>query len=98
MAQSAVETVRQPAGAGQVVSRSMQFKVIQVSNHRQGVRTGETLYFGSHESQSMLRVYDPGGIPVYFRTPDRQKYPIQRVGIVGMDRGRYDASYNHRSG
>lgn len=60
MAQSAVETVRQPAGAGQVVSRSMQFKVIQASNHRQGVRTGETLYFGSHESQSMLRVYDPG--------------------------------------
>jgi phage replication initiation protein len=54
----AVETVRQAVEAGQVVSRSKQFKVIQASNHRQGVRTGETLYFGSRESQSMLRVYD----------------------------------------
>ena len=54
----AVETVRQAVEAGQLVSRSKQFKVIQASNHRQGVRTGETLYFGSRESQSMLRVYD----------------------------------------
>jgi phage replication initiation protein len=54
----AVETVRQAVEAGQVVSRSKQFKVIQASNHRQGIRTGETLYFGSRESQSMLRVYD----------------------------------------
>ena len=54
----AVETVRQAVEAGQVVSRSKQFKVIQASNHREGVRTGETLYFGSRESQSMLRVYD----------------------------------------
>jgi len=54
----AVETVRLAVEAGQVVSRSKQFKVIQASNHRQGVRTGETLYFGSRESQSMLRVYD----------------------------------------
>jgi phage replication initiation protein len=54
----AVETVRLAVEAGQVVSRSKQFKVIQASNHRQGVRTGETLYFGSRESQTMLRVYD----------------------------------------
>ena len=54
----AVETVRPAVEAGQVVSRSKQFKVIQASNHREGVRTGETLYFGSRESQSMLRVYD----------------------------------------
>jgi DNA relaxase NicK len=54
----AVETVRLAVEAGQVVSRSKQFKVIQASNHRNGVRTGETLYFGSRESQSMLRVYD----------------------------------------
>jgi phage replication initiation protein len=54
----AVETVRLAVEAGQVVSRSKQFKVIQASNHREGVRTGETLYFGSRESQSMLRVYD----------------------------------------
>ena len=54
----AVETVRLAVQAGQVVSRSKQFKVIQSSNHREGVRTGETLYFGSRESQTMLRVYD----------------------------------------
>jgi hypothetical protein len=54
----AVETVRLAVEAGQVVSRSKQFKVIQASNHREGVRTGETLYFGSRESQTMLRVYD----------------------------------------
>ncbi len=54
----AVETVRQAVEAGHVVSRSKQFKVIQASKHRDGVRTGETLYFGSRESQSMLRVYD----------------------------------------
>ncbi|MBS0160904.1 MAG: replication initiation factor domain-containing protein [Nitrospira sp.] len=54
----AVETVRLAVEAGQLVSRSKQFKVIQASNHREGTRTGETLYFGSRESQSMLRVYD----------------------------------------
>jgi phage replication initiation protein len=36
----AVETVRLAVEAGQVVSRSKQFKVIQASNHREGVRTG----------------------------------------------------------
>lgn len=54
----AIETVRQAVEAGQAVSRSKQFKVIQASNHREGVRTGDTLYFGSRESQTMLRVYD----------------------------------------
>jgi phage replication initiation protein len=55
----AVETVRLAVEAGQVVSRSKQFKVIQASNHREGTSAlGETLYFGSRESQSMLRVYD----------------------------------------
>lgn len=53
-----VETVRLAVDAGHVVSRSKQFKVLQASNHREGVRTGETLYFGSRESQTMLRVYD----------------------------------------
>ena len=42
----AVETVRLAVEAGQLVSRSKQFKVIQASNHREGTRTGETLYFG----------------------------------------------------
>jgi len=41
----AVETVRLAVEAGQLVSRSKQFKVIQASNHREGTRTGETLYF-----------------------------------------------------
>ena len=54
----AVQTVRDAVTAGQVVSRSKQFKVIEASNHREGTRTGETLYFGSRESQTMLRVYD----------------------------------------
>lgn len=54
----AVETVRLAVEAGQVVSRSKQFKVIQASIHREGVRTGESLYFDSRESQTMLRVYD----------------------------------------
>ena len=41
----AVETVRQAVEAGQVVSRSKQFKVIQASNHRNGVRTGRDTLF-----------------------------------------------------
>jgi DNA relaxase NicK len=53
-----IEMVRQAVEAGQVVSRSKQFKVLQSSNHRDGVRTGDTLYFGSRASQTMLRVYD----------------------------------------
>jgi DNA relaxase NicK len=53
-----IETVKQAVEAGQMVSRSKQFKVLQSSNHREGVRTGDTLYFGSRASQTMLRVYD----------------------------------------
>lgn len=54
----AVDTVRQAVDAGHAVSRSKKFKVLQASNHHEGVRTGETLYFRSRESQTMLRVYD----------------------------------------
>ena len=53
-----IETVRLAVEAGQVVSRSKQFKLLQSSNHRDGARTGDTLYFGSRASQTMLRVYD----------------------------------------
>ena len=53
-----IETVKQAVEAGQIVSRSKQFKVLQSSNHREGARTGDTLYFGSRASQTMLRVYD----------------------------------------
>jgi phage replication initiation protein len=55
----AVETVRLAVEAGQLVSRSKQFKVIQASNHREGTFALERpCTFGSRESQSMLRVYD----------------------------------------
>jgi DNA relaxase NicK len=53
-----IETVKQAVEAGPIVSRSKQFKILQSSNHREGVRTGDTLYFGSRASQTMLRVYD----------------------------------------
>jgi DNA relaxase NicK len=54
----AVATIKDAVDAGQAVTRSTKFKALQASNHRAGVRTGETLYFGSRESQTMLRVYD----------------------------------------
>ncbi len=53
-----VATVKEAVDDGKAVTRSTKFKALQASNHREGVRTGETLYFGSRESQTMLRVYD----------------------------------------
>ncbi|WP_447602890.1 replication initiation factor domain-containing protein [Nitrospira sp. Nam80] len=53
-----VQTIREAVDAGKAVSRSKKFQVLTASNHRDGVPTGETLYFGSRESQTMLRVYD----------------------------------------
>ena len=44
--------------AGQAVTRSQRFQVIAGSSLRDGSCTGDTLYFGSRESQTMLRVYD----------------------------------------
>jgi DNA relaxase NicK len=53
-----VQTIREAVDAGKAVTRSHKFQVLTASNHKQGVSTGETLYFGSRESQTMLRVYD----------------------------------------
>ncbi|MBX3234803.1 MAG: replication initiation factor domain-containing protein [Nitrospiraceae bacterium] len=53
-----VATVKAAVDEGKAVTRSTKFKALEASNHRTGVRTGETLYFGSRESQTMLRVYD----------------------------------------
>ncbi len=50
--------VKQAVDAGQAVTRSQKFQVIAGSSLRDGTSTGDTLYFGSRESQTMLRVYD----------------------------------------
>ncbi|MCX5721844.1 MAG: replication initiation factor domain-containing protein [Nitrospirae bacterium] len=53
-----IAQVKQAVGAGQAVTRSQKFQVIAGSSLRNGSSTGDTLYFGSRESQTMLRVYD----------------------------------------
>lgn len=53
-----VEQVRQAVQAGQAVTRCQKFQVIHTSSNRDGSSRGETLYFGSRQSQTMLRVYD----------------------------------------
>ncbi len=54
-----VPTVRDPVSAGQCVTRSTQVRHI-ASNLTHGSRasTGETLHFGSPQSQTLLRIYD----------------------------------------
>ena len=98
----AVETVRLAVEAGQVVSRSKQFKVIQASNHREGTRTGETLYFGSRESQTMLRrgavriLRRRGGrscrllLRVLLRRTGRRGDRVHHDDVAGRDRLRFD--------
>jgi len=58
MASVSVEQIRRAVEAGQAVTRSQKFQVLQGSSLRDGSSRGETLYFGSRESQTMLRVYD----------------------------------------
>src|SRR5512134_1218160 len=53
-----VDTVRQAFDAGQAVTRSQKFQAVKSSSNRDGGSRGETLYFGSRQSQTMLRVYD----------------------------------------
>jgi len=53
-----IAQVKQAVAAGQAVTRSQKFQVIAGSSLRDGASTGDTLYFGSRESQTMLRVYD----------------------------------------
>ena len=53
-----IAQVKQAVDAGQGVTRSQKFQVLAGSSLRDGTSTGDTLYFGSRESQTMLRVYD----------------------------------------
>ncbi|MEQ1844671.1 MAG: replication initiation factor domain-containing protein [Nitrospira sp.] len=53
-----IAQIKQAVEAGQAVTRSQKFKVIAGSSLRSGTSTGDTLYFGSRESHTMLRVYD----------------------------------------
>ncbi len=54
-----VSTIREAVSAGQCVTRAAQVRHI-VSNltHGTGATTGETMYFGSPQSQTLLRIYD----------------------------------------
>ncbi|MGB4996586.1 MAG: replication initiation factor domain-containing protein, partial [Nitrospira sp.] len=54
-----VRTIREAVAAGQCVTRAAQVRHI-VSNltHGTGATTGETMYFGSPQSQTLLRIYD----------------------------------------
>jgi len=53
-----IAQIKQAVEAGQAVTRSQKFQVVAGSSLRSGTSTGDTLYFGSRESQTMLRVYD----------------------------------------
>jgi DNA relaxase NicK len=53
-----IAQVKQAVDAGHAVTRSQKFQVLAGSSLRDGASTGDTLYFGSRESQTMLRVYD----------------------------------------
>ena len=53
-----LQTIRDAVDTGRAVTRSYKFQVLTASDHKAGVPTGETLYFGSRESQTMLRIYD----------------------------------------
>ncbi len=56
--QVSIAQVKQAVDAGQAVTRSQKFQIVAGSSLRDGTSTGDTLYFGSRESQTMLRVYD----------------------------------------
>jgi DNA relaxase NicK len=56
--QVSIAQVKHAVDAGQAVTRSQKFQVLAGSSLRDGASTGDTLYFGSRESQTMLRVYD----------------------------------------
>ena len=54
-----VATVREAVSAGQCVTRAAQVRHIASNlTHGTGASTGETLYFGSPQSQTLLRSYD----------------------------------------
>lgn len=53
-----VARVKQAVETGQAVTRAERFQVVSASSVRQGTSTGDTLYFGSGQSQTLLRIYD----------------------------------------
>ena len=53
-----IAQVKHAVDAGQAVTRLEKFQVLAGSSLRDGASTGDTLYFASRESQTMLRVYD----------------------------------------
>ncbi|MDE3018833.1 MAG: replication initiation factor domain-containing protein, partial [Nitrospirota bacterium] len=56
--QVTLEHVKAAVAAGQCLTRARQFRLVAASDLNQGTATGETLYFGSPTSQTLLRVYD----------------------------------------
>jgi len=57
-AQVPVSIVREAVQRGQCITRAERFQIIQSQALHQGTPSGDTLYFGSPQSQTMLRVYD----------------------------------------
>ncbi len=53
-----IAQIKQAVDAGHAVTRSEKFQAVSASSLRRGESTGETLYFGSRESHTMLRIYD----------------------------------------
>jgi DNA relaxase NicK len=53
-----LEQIKQAVAAGQCLTRAEQFKAVAGSNIDTGSLTGETLYFGSRASRTMLRIYN----------------------------------------
>jgi hypothetical protein len=53
-----LEVVRAAADAGQCITRADRVQVIQSFSLHKGTPSGYTIYFGSAQSQTLLRVYD----------------------------------------
>ena len=53
-----VSTIREASSAGQCVTRAQVRHIVSNLTHGTGATTGETMYFGSPQSQTLLRIYD----------------------------------------
>ena len=53
-----VKVIREAVEHGKCITRAERFQIIQSKAIHEGTQTGVTLYFGSPQSQTMLRVYD----------------------------------------
>ncbi len=53
-----LSTIREAVQKGQCVTRAQRMQVIESSLIHDANKTGETLYFGSPQSQTLLRIYD----------------------------------------